>query len=185
MPLGFLSNAGLERGICRPTWVPTWTPDNIGLLGPWSLGDSFRASQGLNFQRWPTENPEILAVNGIAVSTITWTSPEYTASLANNRQAFRGKMNTTLFELLPKEPRKQLARAFTVGRNAYGAPEADRSAFTDDFAAFLRKSGDSNIIHFKKSRIGENAQRFLDVADVVCSRRKQFVTASGHLGYGP
>jgi hypothetical protein len=212
LPLSFLCNAGLEkapekalvrsaepikyerdpRSVRRrpevdraTTWIPNWTPDGIGMLSPWSLSNSFTPAKNLPFRRWDTQDPNILAVGGIQISTVLWTSQQFWDGWKENLEALCKLVQHPAFQPVTRETLQQFCRALTAGRDAYGAPEEDSSALTRDFAAFLAtcKSVELDAV-ISEAGVDGTSRNFLDVADVLCNGRKVFLTASGHLGYG-
>lgn len=242
--LAFLCNAGLEKRGNNiqeqtsapelPTWVPTWECNTTGMMAPWTIGSSYNPSKGFPFKRWKTNCATHLAVDGIQVGTVLWTSQMIKDGVATNADELRRLVRLPAFqsprrdfmapnvlELIKRrtsnlfsnrkiaastETLQWFARALSAGRDAYGAVEDDRSSLTSDFVAFLaqteylekarppwRPLGDPRIMGeqdkyrllVEKTMHRKEVQRFLKVVDMICARRRLFVTSSGHLGYGP
>ncbi|USP74571.1 hypothetical protein yc1106_01845 [Curvularia clavata] len=242
--LAFLCNAGLEKRSNEvgeqasapnvPTWVPTWERNTTGMMAPWTIGSSYNPSKGFSFRRWKTDCAAHLAVDGIQVGTVLWTSQMIKDGVATNADELRRLVRLPAFQSSPrnstapkflglikgqasnlfstrkiaasKETLQRVARALSAGRDAYGALDDGRSSLTSDFAAFLAQTEylekarppwrpvvDERVISeqdkyrllVEKTMHKKDVQRFLKVVDMICARRRLFVTSSGHLGYGP
>lgn len=153
-------------------------------------------SRGLAFSRWPTNDPKVLAVDGLAVSTILWVSHQFSRGWSRNLRSLYGLVvQSPIFHPPSAKLLQQLARAFSAVKYAYGAPEENPSVLTRHFAAFLsifqpdsfRPTSCLSDTHdiITKASLEGDLPEFLNIADVLCSQRRPFVTASGYPGHGP
>ncbi|KAF2491461.1 hypothetical protein BU16DRAFT_594392 [Lophium mytilinum] len=188
--LAFLCNAGLEKRGNRvgerviprylahcgeqdsvddgPTWVPTWKRSPNSMMAPWTIGLSYSPSKGLPFKRWKTDNATHLAVDGVQVGIVLWTSQMIKDGVSSNADELRQLVRLPAFQSPPsdsmapnflklikgqalnffpgreiaasKETLQRFARALSAGRDAYGALDNNRSSLTGDFTAFLAQT---------------------------------------------
>lgn len=196
MPLDFLTDAGLERQVQKPTWIPNWTVDEIASMAPSTLNDSFMPSRGLAFNRWPTNDPKVLAVDGIAVSIVLWTSQQFSGGWSGNLRSLyelvvpfirflRNYCNSSREPCLLEETRTERRKAIPVLTRHFAAFLSTFQPHPFRPTSFLPDTYDIITKASLEGDLPGEPQRFLDVADVLCSKRRLFVTASGHLGYGP
>lgn len=87
-----------------------------------------------------------------------------------------------------------ISRTMTGGRDSYGNAVGERTKYARNFADFLGNW--SSDVDDRFSRMPEDASMhnfignasfvlFVEIARVVCGRRKLFLTPHGHLGLGP
>ncbi|KAF1960878.1 hypothetical protein CC80DRAFT_501126 [Byssothecium circinans] len=176
--LDFLCNAGLKKRGNKvgeqnlitdvPTWIPTWERKTTSMMAPWTIGCSYSPSKGLPFKRWKTDNVAHLAIDGIQVGTVLWTSQMIRDGVATNSGELRRLVCLLAFQLphrdsmarkflklidgnaldsfsghkiaASKETLQCFARALSAGRDAYGALDDGRSSLTSDFLVFLAQT---------------------------------------------
>ncbi|KAL5331254.1 hypothetical protein ACEPPN_000783 [Leptodophora sp. 'Broadleaf-Isolate-01'] len=207
-PLAFLSDsigAWQQRSSDTPSWMPTWAVKDYSMLDPWGIDQgksAFSPARGLPFKSWAFDDNLSLVLDGIHLSDVRWVSSSF-----SEKSSFDRAMREIIFlarnfrptaDIRECESIFSLSRTMTGGRDGMGNPELNKARFCGGFVDLLRTwhgcyDGDipempACYTHCRKWNDGSYYASwfdFVDVAKVVCGRRRLFLTSHGHIGLGP